>query len=110
MDANEAYWQLDEWNYATANGTTEGYSKYSDFYSAVESGKDLKNTIKVYVDHGVAEKTLASQITSYFKPIYKEMSKAERAKLKGYLLNAYELLGKKRSDKSKDIDKWLKED
>jgi hypothetical protein len=35
------------------------------------------------------------------------MSNYERANLKGYLLNAYVLLGYNRNDKSKDIDKWL---
>jgi hypothetical protein len=35
------------------------------------------------------------------------MTNRERARLKGYLLNAYVLLGYDRSKKSKDIDKWL---
>jgi hypothetical protein len=37
------------------------------------------------------------------------MSKGERAKIKGYLLNAYSLLGYDRNKKSRDIDKWLEE-
>ena len=110
MDEDDAYWTVDKWNYTAEEGTSEGYTKYDDFHVAVESGKDLKKTIKFYLDNGVSEDTLASQITRHFKPIYKDMSNSERAKLKGYLLNAYELLGKKRADKSKDIDKWLKDD
>jgi hypothetical protein len=105
MEDDDIYWAMDEWNY---DGEGD-YSKYNDFHSAVESGKNLKATIKVYLDNGVSEDTLASQITKHFKPIYREASSSERARLKGYLLNAYELLGKKRSDKNKDINDWLKD-
>jgi uncharacterized protein YpmB len=106
MEADDIHWQLDEWDHADE----EDYSKYNDLYASVETGKDLKKTIKVYLDNGVSEETLASQITKHFKPLYREMSNSERAKLKGYLLNAYALLGKKREDKSKDINDWLKND
>jgi hypothetical protein len=37
------------------------------------------------------------------------MTNKERASIKGYLLNAYALLGKNRAEKSRDIDAWLKE-
>jgi hypothetical protein len=109
MEEDDIHWLLDKWDFGTENGSTDDYDKYDDFYSAVESGSNLKATIKVYLDNGVSEKTLAGQITSHFKPIYREMSNSERASLKGYLLNAYELLGKKRSEKSKEIDAWLKD-
>ena len=98
---------MDKWRHEYDTGTTDGYSKYNDFHDAVETGKNLKAVIKQYTDNGVEEKELASQITSHFKPLYKEMSNYERAALKGYLLNAYELLGYDRAKKSKDIDKWL---
>ena len=109
MEADDVYWEMQKWEYTSENGTTEGYTKYDDFISAVETGKNLKATIKEYIDNGVSEKTLASQITSHFKPLYIEMSKSERAKIKGYLLNAYAQLGYDRTKKSKDIDKWLEE-
>ena len=108
-EENDAYWDLRKWDYQKANGTTDGYYKYGDFYEAVKTGKDLKAVIKEYTSHGVEKKSLASQITSYYKPIYKEMTNRERANLKGYLLNAYVLLGYDRSKKMKDIDKWLEE-
>ena len=85
------------------------FKKYNDFYTAVQTGKDLKAVIQRYTDNGVDAKTLASQITSHFKPLYKEMSNTERAAIKGYLLNAYQLLGYNRYEKSKDIDAWLKD-
>ena len=107
LEGDDAYWKVQEWEYETETG--EDFKKYNDFYTAVQTGKNLKAVIKEYTDNGVEAKTLASQITSYFKPKYKEMSNVERAAIKGYLLNAYELLGYNRVEKSKDIDKWLKD-
>ena len=109
MDEDEAYWKLREWDYEIEHGDTEDYAKYGDFYTAVESGKNLKAVIKQYTDNGVEKSTLASQITSHFKPLYKEMTNSQRASIKGYLLNAYALLGYDRAKKSKDIDNWLKD-
>ena len=106
-DENDAYWKLKEWDYKKKYGNDAEWTKYNEFYTAVKTGKNLKAVIKDYTDHGVSKETLASQITSYYKPMYKKMSKAQRASLKGYLLNAYQLLGYKRADKSKDIDNWL---
>ena len=109
MDDDDIHWTLKEWRYEQSTGTSDGYSKYNDFHTAVQTGKSLKAVIKEYTDNGVEPKTLASQITEYFKPLYKNMSNNERASIKGYLLNAYELLGYDRSKKSKDIDKWLED-
>ena len=109
MDGNDAYWKMQEWDYEMTNGDSEGYTKYDDFFTAVESGKNIKDVIKEYTDNGVEKTTLAAQITSHFKPLYKEMSNYERASIKGYLLNAYALLGYDRTKKSKDIDNWLKD-
>ena len=109
MEDEDVYWQMDKWQHEAEKGSSDGYSKYDDFFTAVESGKNLKSVIKNYTDNGVDKKTLASQITSHFKPLYKEMSKSERANIKGYLLNAYAILGYDRSKKSKDIDKWLED-
>ena len=106
---NETYWKLKEWDFRIANGEDASYSKYTDFYDAVKTGKNIKAVINEYTSHGVETKTLASQITSYYKPIYREMTNAERANLKGYLLNAYALLGYNRADKDKDINKWLED-
>lgn len=109
LDSNDAYWEMKRFDYYAANGTTDGYSKYTSFHEAVRTGSNLKTVIKEYTDHGVSTQTLASQITSYYKPLYIEMTKSERAGIKGYLLNAYALLGYNRLDKSKDIDKWLED-
>jgi hypothetical protein len=108
-DKNKAYWKLREWDFDIENGEDAEYSKYADFYEAVKTGRNIKAVIKEYTDQGVKPESLASQITSYYKPLYKEMSNAERAGIKGYLLNAYVLLGYDRAKKSKDIDKWLED-
>ena len=107
-DSDEAYWELKKWDYIADNGSDDGYSKYNSFYEAVRTGKNIKSVISEYTSHGVTKQTLATQITKYYKPMYISMSKSERASLKGYLLNAYSLLGYNRADKSKDIDNWLK--
>lgn len=109
MDDNDIYWLLKEWKYEKETGSADGYGKYNDFHNAVKTGKNLRAVIADYTGHGVTAKTLASQITTYFKPLYKKMSNYERADLKGYLLNAYAMLGYNRNEKSKDIDKWLKD-
>ena len=108
-EEDDAYWDLKEWDYFKQNGTEDGYSKYNNFYDAVRTGRNLKAVIKEYTSHGVEAKTLASRITTYFKPLYVNMSNSERAKLKGYLLNAYVQLGYSRAEKMKDINDWLKD-
>ncbi len=113
VTGDDAYWTMKEWTEdgkdMDGDGKPDDYRKYNEFYAAVESGKNVKTVISDYEDHGVQKKTMASQITSHFKPIYKEMTNGERASLKGYLLNAYELLGYDRKKKAKDIDKWTEE-
>ena len=106
---DDIYWLFDKWDYTVENGDSDDYEKYSGFIDAVSTGVNLKATIKEYTDNGVDNKTLASQITKHYKPLFLEMSKSERARLKGYLLNAYVLLGYDRNKKSKDIDAWLKD-
>ena len=107
MESNDAYWTMDKYDYYKQNGSYDGYSKYGDFHNAVRTGVNLKSVIQEYTSHGVEKQTLASQITSYFKPLYINMTNSERAGIKGYLLNAYAQLGYNRYEKSRDIDRWL---
>jgi hypothetical protein len=107
IEKEDAYWKVEEWKYEAES--EDDFSKYDDFLSAVKTGKNLKKVVKEYTDHGVSEKTLASQITKHYKPLYKDMSNSERAAIKGYLLNAYSLLGYNRAEKSRDINDWLKD-
>ena len=86
-------WMIDKWNYIRETGSDDGYSKFNKFYEAVETGKDLKATIKMYTDSDVERSTLSSQLTNHFNPEYIEMTTAQRANIKGYIINAKMALG-----------------
>lgn len=106
MDASEAHWLLDAWEYRKATGSDDGYSKFNDFYNAVQTGKNLKSVIREYIDNGVKESTLSRMITEHFKPMYIDMSKAERANIKGYLINAFEQCGADREGAVDKVNDW----
>ena len=108
VDVVKAHWTMDEWDYDKEN-TSEGsddYGKYDRFFSAVESGVDLKKVISEYTSNGVDDETLRRQITEHFKPLYVDMSTADRASLKGYLLNAMEACGQDRDKAELNLMKW----
>ena len=105
MKPDEAYWLMRGWKHKKETGSDD-YGKYNDFYEAVQTGKDLKAVIKEYTDNGVKQSTLSSQITSHFKDEYVAMSAAERANIKGYLLNAYEQCGVSRKNAEERLREW----
>ena len=102
-DENKAYWLYKEW----AGG--KDYTKYGKILQTIEDGRDLKAAAKEYFDHGAEKGDIGSEITKAYKPQYIAASPEERKKLKEKLLAAYVALGFNRADKSKDIDKWLKD-
>lgn len=104
LEDDEPYWKIKEWEYEA--DSDEDYDKYGEFYDAVQTGKNLKATIKEYTDNGVEESTLRSQITSHFKPLYIEMSTGDKANIKGYLLNAMVACGAYRDDAETTLKKW----
>ena len=103
-EEDDAFWKVEEWTYE--QNSDDDFSKYSELYGAVNTGKDLKATIKKYTDNGVSEATLKSQISEHFKPLYLEMTASEKAGIKGYLLNAMTLLGDDRAEAEEKISKW----
>ena len=107
-EKDEAFWKVEEWRHDSK--FEEDFGKYNEFYGAVQTGKDLKAVIKKYTDNGVSVDTLKTQITSYFKPLYNEMSNAEKAGIKGYLLNAMTVLGDTRNKAEEKIEQWEFED
>lgn len=123
MTENEIYWTMDKWDYHKTNGTSEGYGKYNAFIEAVSSGEGLKREIQRHLSHADSKPgetaagtekrvkaALASAITSYFKPLMqKATTKGEQAYIKARCLTAYSALGYSRTEKSRDIDAWLKE-
>ena len=102
-DENKAYWLYKEWTGG------KDYTKYGKILQTIEDGGDLKAAAKEYFDHGAEKGDIGSEITKAYKPQYIAASPEERKKLKEKLLAAYVALGFNRADKSKDIDKWLKE-
>lgn len=102
-DENKAYWLYKEWTGG------KDYTKYGKILQTIEDGGDLKAAAKEYFDHGAEKGDIGSEITKAYKPQYIAASPEERKKLKEKLLAAYVALGFDRADKSKDIDKWLKE-
>lgn len=111
-DREDAYWEVDKWQYMQETGeSADSYGKYSNFFTAVETGTDLKATIQIYLDNGVSKSTLASKITSQYKPqlIALKQSGKGYADLQARILTAYEALGYDRNKKLKDIQKWFED-
>ena len=105
-DGSEAHWMLEEWDFSKTKEDGEEFRKYDEFFEAVTTGKNLKAVIKEYTDNGVELETLKTQITTNFKPKYVEMSVAERANIKGYLLNALVLCGDDREKAEAKLKSW----
>ena len=103
-DGSKAHWLTEEWMYES--DSDEDFGKYNKFFDAVKTGKNLKTVIKEYTANGVKPETLAGQITEHFKPEYMEMTRSEKASIKGYLLNAFEQCGVKREDAAKKLQHW----
>jgi hypothetical protein len=102
-DENKAYWLYKEWTGG------KDYRKYGKILRTIEDGGDLKAAAKEYFDHGTEKGDIGSAITTEYKPKYIAASPEERKKLKEKLLAAYAAVGFDRNEKSKDIDKWLKD-
>ena len=111
-DADEAYWEVDKWEYMKETGNkADTYRKCDDFIAAVRTGENLKQVIQTYLDNGVSKETLAGQITSAFKAEYVDLynagKRSDASVLQSRLLTAYVALGYDRDKKLKDIQKWL---
>ena len=119
MEADEAYMKVEEWEYEySGNGDWKKTAKVTD---AIESGDDkaLAAAVEELVEYGGydspkdAAQTIASSITSTYKPLYIAASPAERKRMKAMLLDAYETVYETaglefyRDSRSNSIDKWL---
>ena len=102
-DENKAYWLYKEWTGG------KDYTKFGQLLQVVESGGDVGKAAQEYLSHGGEKGDIGNAITKAYKAQYIDASPEERKKLKEKLLAAYVALGFNRADKSKDIDKWLKE-
>ena len=94
-------------------GKDDTYSKYNDFYTAVETGKGLRPAISELESHGSSKDDIAGAITRKYSPIYVSLyktNKREASNLLSRLLTAYEELGYDRDKKLKDIQRWIEND
>ena len=104
---DDAYWKYREW---IRKADDKDYKMYEDFLNAIEAGGDVKEAAREYLEHGKEAKDLSRQITTAYKEQYLAATPEERRKLKQKLLEIYAALGFNRKEKSKDIDKWVKDD
>ena len=102
-DENKAYWLYKEWTGG------KDYTKFGQLLQVVESGGDVGKAAQEYLNRGVEKGDIGNAITKAYKAQYIAASPAERKKLKEKLLAAYVAAGFNRADKSKDIDKWVKD-
>lgn len=100
------YWLKREWDYAKANdGSSGDYSKYGDFYTAIESGMDASKYVKELYEHNKsvkdAKSAASTSISSRYKNAYIDAAVAgdtELAeKLLDYAILAYKAIGKNKS-------------
>nr|DAH40659.1 MAG TPA: polyVal ADP-Ribosyltransferase [Caudoviricetes sp.] len=103
---DDAYWKYREW---VRKADDKDYKMYDDFLNAIEAGGDVKEAAKEYLEHGKEAKDLRREVTTAYKEQYLAATPEERRKLKQKLLEIYAALGFNRKEKSKDIDKWVKD-
>jgi len=75
-------------------------------YKAVSTGKDLKSTISQLEKDGYEPKELRSAITDLFREEYLAADTAGKARLKGYLRNAFMQTGLTKKEAESKIKKW----
>lgn len=103
---DDAYWKYREW---VRKADDKDYKMYDDFLNAIEAGGDVKEAAKEYLEHGKEAKDLSREVTTAYKAQYLAATPEERRKLKQKLLEIYAALGFNRKEKSKGIDKWVKD-
>jgi hypothetical protein len=115
----KVYWELKKWRYEYAHRDDEGYSysKYGEFYDALESGDTYAMTkcIQEFRSHTDRETNkevasdIASAITSRYKDEYIKATPYERTLLREKIIKAHLLLGYAQSTVIQKINNWLKD-
>lgn len=82
---------------------TENHDK---LYKAVSTGKDLRSTLKELEKAGYEPKEIRAAITEMFREEYLAADKAGKARLKGYLRNAFMACGLSKKEAENKIKKW----
>lgn len=82
---------------------TENHDK---LYKAVSTGKELRNTLKALEKDGYEPKEIRAAITDMFRDEYLAADRAGKARLKGYLRNAFMVSGLSQKEAENKIKKW----
>ena len=82
---------------------TENHDK---LYKAVSTGKDLRSTLKGLEKDGYEPKEIRAAITDMFREEYLAADRAGKARLKGYLRNAFMVSGLSQKEAENKIKKW----
>lgn len=82
---------------------TENHDK---LYKAVSTGKDLRSTLKGLEKDGYEPKEIRAAITEMFRDEYLAADRAGKARLKGYLRNAFMVSGLSQKEAENKIKKW----
>ena len=95
---------------AQADYTLTGFEPWTEnhdkLYKAVSTGKELRNTLKGLEKDGYEPKEIRAAITDVFREEYLAADKAGKAKLKGYLRNAFMVSGLSQKEAENKIKKW----
>lgn len=97
---------LAESNGAAVTGFEPWTENHDRLYKAVSTGKELRSTLKSLEQDGYEPKELRSAITDLFREEYLVADTAGKARLKGYLRNAFMQTGLSQKEAESKIRKW----
>lgn len=90
----------------TMTGFEPWTENHDRLYKAVSTGKDLRSTLKELEKAGYEQKEIRAAITEMFREEYLAADKAGKARLKGYLRNAFMSCGLSKKEAENKIKKW----
>lgn len=90
----------------TLTGFEPWTENHDRLYKAVSTGKDLRSTLKELEKAGYEPKEIRAAITEMFREEYLAADKAGKARLKGYLRNAFMACGLSKKEAENKIKKW----
>ena len=90
----------------TLTGFEPWTENHDRLYKAVSTGKDLRSTLKELEKAGYEPKVIREAITEMFREEYLAADTAGKARLKGYLRNAFMVSGLSRKEAENKIKKW----
>lgn len=90
----------------TLTGFEPWTENHDRLYKAVSTGKDLRSTLKELEKAGYEPKVIREAITEMFREEYLAADTAGKARLKGYLRNAFMVSGLSKKEAENKIKKW----